>query len=659
MPVKRRPHPRTPPPAPPPAAGSWRAVALILVVGALTFANSLAAPFLYDDAAAVVENTSIQSPALLTSLLHPPRGGAPTAGRPLANFSFALNWAIGGAEPRGYHAVNVALHLACALLLFAIVRRTLVAPGFSDVRLPVAQGLSPARPGSPEGRRYETGLRDEATGVALVCALIWMVHPLQSEVADYVSARTESLMALFFLLTLYCGIRAHGARTPAAWQIGSVIACALGVMCKESMAVVLPVVALYDRTFWYASWRDTWRARWPLYLGLAATWVELAWLASGGPRGSSAGWSPDPGLVTPVTTWVYLLNQAVVIVHYLRLAIWPIGMVLDYGVPRALTLTEVAPQLAVVALLGVVTLVALARAPAAGFLGAWFFVTLAPSSSVVPIHTEVAAERRMYLASMALVVLAVVAVYRWVVRRNGAPLGGRRASTALAAAAVVVGALAALTVARNAEYASPLTMWRTVVERWPNGRARWALAEQLKAAGRGDEVLPLLRAAADEYPDAHLGIGQELFAQQKYAEAVEELDTFVRRRPMHINVIDAHAMAGRALAAQGKVDEAIARFRLILTLVPRNAAAHGRLGDLYFARQRFADAVPEYAAFLSARPREAGPWTNYAISLSETGRIDEAVRAFERALALDPASASVQRNLAAARELARRPPPQP
>jgi tetratricopeptide (TPR) repeat protein len=602
----------------PPPGGRWRAAALILIVGALTYANSLSAPFIFDDDAVVVENATIQSPSLVSSLLNTPHGGAPTAGRPLANLSFAVSYAIGGLDVRAYHAFNVGLHLICALLLFAILRRTLARSG-----------------------------EQSADAVALVCSLVWMVHPLQSEVVDYISARTESLMALFFLLTLYCSIRAHDARTQAVWQVGAVTACALGTLCKESMAAALPMVILYDRTFLFSSWRQTARSRWPLYLGLAGTWVELAWLVSSVPRGSSAGWSPDPGLVTPVTPWVYLLNQAVMIVRYLRLTFWPSAMVLDYGVPRALTLVQVVPQMAVVSLLGLLTLVALVRAPAIGFLGAWFFVTLAPSSSIVPIHTEAGSERRMYLASIAIVVLIVVLVHRGIERRVRASSDrGRTAKVLLATALAVVAGLAAATIARNAEYASPLTMWRTVVDRWPNGRARWALATQLKAAGRTDEVLPLLREAVADFPDAHRGVGEELFAEKKYSEAVDELDTFVRMRPMHVNVLDAHELAGRALAAQGKADEAVARFRLLLKMVPTYAAAHGRLGDVYFQQQRFAEAAPEYAAFLAARVGEAGPWTNYGISLFETGRGDDAVKAFARAAALEPRSVSAHRNLA-------------
>ena len=620
MPAKRRRKAQPHHPSRPPRSGVIRAAALIIVVGSLTFANSLSAPFIYDDDAVIAENATIRSPSLATRLLTTPRGGAPTAGRPFANFSFALNYAIGGRDVRGYHVVNIAVHLTCALLLFGIIRRTLARSG-------------------------ERG----PDAIALVCALVWMVHPLQSEAVDYLSARTESLMALFFLLTLYCAIRAREASAPAGWQTGAVVACALGAACKESMAVALPVVVLYDRIFFFASSKEALRSRWPLYAGLAATWLELGWLMSTTPRGSSAGWSPNPGLVAPVTPWVYLLNQAVMIVHYLRLALWPSGMVLDYGIPRNLTLAQVAPQMAIVAMLGLLTIVALWRAPAAGFLGAWFFVTLAPSSSVLPIHTEVGAERRMYLASMAIVVFLVVAIHRWAGRAPSAPAAGSRPGKFLIGTTIaIVAALAATTFARTAEYASPLTMWRTVVDRWPNGRARWALATELKAAGRADEVLPVLREAVTDYPEAHLGIGEELFAQKQYVEAVDELDTFVRLRPLHVNVIDAHEFAGRALAAQGKVDEAIGRFRLILKMVPTYAAAHGRLADLYFQHQRFAEAAEEYPLFLAARRSEAGPWTNYAISLVETGRGDQAVKAFERAVALEPRSGHARRNLAKA-----------
>ena len=103
------------------------------------------------------------------------------------------------------------------------------------------------------------------------------------------------------------------------------------------------------------------------------------------------------GFSTGVSGWSYALNQCDMLAHYLRLAIWPRSLVLLYGEPRPLTLFAVWPSAVLIALLLGLTVLALVTRPMLGFLGAWFFVTLAPTSSVVPIATEVGAERRMYL----------------------------------------------------------------------------------------------------------------------------------------------------------------------------------------------------------------------------------------------------------------------
>jgi protein O-mannosyl-transferase len=168
------------------------------------------------------------------------------------------------------------------------------------------------------------------------------------------------------------------------------------------------MVVMYDRVFIFKSMKDAIRARWRLYGGLAVTWGVLGLLLASGPRIHSAGFSAG------VSPWTYLLNQTVMMVRYLRLAVWPDSLVVNYGWPLPLTLADVLPQaLMVVALLGA-TIAALIRRPPLGFLGASFFITLSPTSSVVPIATEVGAERRMYLPLIPLVVLAVVGgVYVW------------------------------------------------------------------------------------------------------------------------------------------------------------------------------------------------------------------------------------------------------
>ena len=192
---------------------------------------------------------------------------SPVAGRPLANATLAFNYALGGLEVAGYHVVNILLHVSCALLAFGVVRRTLELPSVRE------RQLGPATP------------------IAFATTLLWAVHPLNSEVVNYVSQRTESLVALFLLATLYCGIRAAGPAAARRWQTRAWVLCALGMACKELMALAPVMVALYDRTFLFASWREAWRAREGLYIKLAAAWLLLGALMATGARSSSVGFS--------------------------------------------------------------------------------------------------------------------------------------------------------------------------------------------------------------------------------------------------------------------------------------------------------------------------------------------------------------------------------
>jgi protein O-mannosyl-transferase len=365
------------------SAGLWWRAGLLALAGLLTYWNSFSGPFVLDDVGSIVENRHIREWWRLGGLLMPERE-LPVAGRPLVNVSFAINYALGGLDVRGYHAWNVAVHIGCALLVFGIVRRTL-------------------RLGS-----LDAWLGGRSLDLAFAIALLWALHPLNTEAVDYVTQRTETMMGLFYLLTMYASVRAARSASWKGWPIVAVASCVAGMACKESMVTAPAMLVLYDRVFIFKSMKDAIRARWRLYGGLAASWVVLALLLVSGPRIHSAGFSAG------VSPWTYLLNQTVMMVRYLRLAVWPNSLVVNYGWPLPLTLADVVPQaLMVVALLGA-TIAALIRRPPLGFLGASFFITLAPTSSVVPIATEVGAERRMYLPLIPLVVLAVVGgVYVW------------------------------------------------------------------------------------------------------------------------------------------------------------------------------------------------------------------------------------------------------
>jgi protein O-mannosyl-transferase len=601
-------------------AVSWRA-AVVAVVATLTYWNSLSAPFVGDDRLSVLENQQIRNLWPLGPVLIPGRE-LPTAGRPLVNLSLAINYAIGGLDVRGYHVWNVAVHVGCALILFGIVRRTL--------ELPCLRAIWGER----------------ARDVALAASLVWMLHPLNTEAVDYITQRTESMMALCFLLTLYASIRALDGRRGRAWSLASVLSCAAGMACKESMVAAPLVVVLYDRIFRYRSLGEAVRQRGPFYTALAAMWLELIALLWSGPRIHSAGFSTD------VSPWTYLLNQSMMIVRYLRLAVCPSSLVINYGPPVPATLASVAPYAVVVlALLGA-SATALVFRPKLGFPLAWFFITLAPTTTIVPIATEVGAERRMYLPLMALVVLAVVcagAIWDQVKRRWPALASNRAARLAGAAAlAFVALPLAAGTIARNREYASGLTLARTTLERWPTSVAQYMVGSELIASGRPEEALPYLRSALPGYPRARYTLGAELFREGKLDQAIEELQMFTHERPLLLEAVSAREMMGRAFALQEQWPQAVEQFSLLLQMTPTDLEAQLLLADALLAEQHYDEAIVHYSQYLRVRPADAEALTNLGIASHALGRLDDAVAAFRQTTVLNPASASAHENLATA-----------
>jgi protein O-mannosyl-transferase len=585
----------------PPARGArraWWPFALILLAGVLAYSNSLRAPFVFDDRSTVLDNQTIEH--FDAGVFNPPHE-TPVAGRPVANLSFALSYALGGRDVFAYHAVNLAIHLLCGLVIFAIF-----------VRAPF--------PGD-EARR----------GIGLAVALIWIVHPLNTDAVDYISERTESLMALFYLTTVYCAIRAYSAHRRGAWEAAAIVSCTLGMATKESMVTAPIAVLLLDRVFLFESFRRAWRTRARLYLGLAATWIVLAALAATSPRGLSAGFSaPD------AAPWTYLLNQAVMIVRYLRLAVWPRDLVLYYGWPLPLGLSSVLPQAVLLLALLVLSAAALWKYPRAGVFAVLFFLTLAPTSSIVPIATEVGAERRMYLPLIAMATLAVLAARRVVPARRMriALLGG---VTLL----LMIG-----TLQRNQEYQSSLRLAETSFERWPTPASHSMLGTELAAAGRLAEAEQHLRAAAPSYPPARYYLATVLEARGQRREAIREFTAFIASQPPQLDqVYEARTHLAADLIQDGRADGAIEQYRAVIDTHPRDAGTMVRLGGLLMKAGRAAEAVSVFRKAVDVSPDDPTAVTGLGVALATTGDVEGSIPLFRRALELDPANEHARMNL--------------
>lgn len=570
---------RAAPVAPQARRRPWLPPVLIAAAGVLAFASGLDGAFVFDDVGNIVDTTRIRD--LWASFSGP---------RPVVGFSLGLNYALGGLETGGYHVFNITVHVLAALALFGVVRRTLA-------RIDRPAYVAPA-----------------ASSLALSAALLWVVHPLQTQSVTYVIQRSEAMMGLCYLLTLYAFIRAVTASRGWPWYVASIAACAVGMGCKEVMVTAPFMVLLYDAVFIGGSIVTAVRRRWVIHAGLFATWGVL--IVNGVLRVFSTTADTEVGFGVHELTWLdYARTQPEVILHYLGLAFWPGRLCLDDLWPVQEQWGVFAVTAGVLGLLALATLVLLLRRRRVGYLGAWFFVVLAPTSSFVPIR-DLAFEHRMYLplAAIALaVVLGADALARFAARRREIPDRSRRLAS-IVAVVLVTGALAVRTARRNRDYASPLRTWQAVVDLRPeNDRAQQNLGSALLTERRIDEAEPHFRRAVELNPDN----------------------------------ANAHVNLGTIAAQRGAFDEAVVQYEAAIRAAPENAAAHNNLGSLYARRGDMDRAYERYAEAVRLEP-------GYVQARFSLGRIRErrgdrlgALREYNAILAIDPAHEGARQRAAA------------
>ena len=600
---------KTPVPPPAPRVATWPqtvlAATLMAAVVVATYHGALRAPFVFDDITSIPENPSIRSLWPLWGPLTPPAAATTMGGRPLANLSLAVNYALSGTEPWSYHAFNIAVHVLAGLALLGVVRRTLCLP--------------------PLRERFGR----DALPLALAASLLWALHPLQTESVTYVVQRVESLVGLLYLLCLYCFIRSAESARPLGWRVATLAACLAGMGTKEVMVTAPVMILLYDRTFLAGSFLAAWRKRRGLYVSLALTWIPLLLLVAGTgwSRGGSAGFGSAPASA-------YWLTQFEAVARYMGLSLWPRPLVFDYGTHLLHGLWAALPYALVVIPVLAATLIALKVRPVLGFLGAWFFLILAPSSAV-PVATQPMAGHRMYLPLAAVTTALVAGAYA---------LAGRRSFVALGAAALGLGWLSS---SRNQVYSNPITLWGDTASKQPgNARAHNNLGLALFRAGRDEEAIAHYRISLGIEPGdqgTHSNLGNALDRVGRTREAITEYQAALRIQP---DFAPALYNLAKALYHEGRTAEAIGAYQAVIKIQPDYADAYNGLGDaLEGAPGRDSEAIDCYRRALRLKPDFAQAHYALGVALSKEGRPLEAASEYEEALRLEPDFAEASNNL--------------
>jgi len=391
---------------------------LIALVGILAYSNSLSNAFIFDDLNYIIRNGLIHNPWDWISLIRV------NPHRVLTTWTFALNYAMAGLDPRLYHAVNILIHVACAWLV-----------------------------------RWLVMLLSDNPEFGLWSALLFVSHPLQSMAVDQITQRYAEMGAFFYLLSLalYCKGRLFSS---SGFIVASILAASLGIFCRETV-ITLPLAVMLCETF-FINKRSSYSLsipRWfvmAAFLGLGLGVLAIYSFNIGNVLGVHIPSESHEGEV--ITSSAYFLTQFRVILIYLRLMFWPWRLNFDYDMHLSYHLTDpwVLAGVYVVIVLLYFAYVCRKNYPYVSFAIGWFFITLLVESSIIPID-YVIAEYRLYLPLFGFC-LGVVAVLNKL-------LSNLKLFRAVMTSVVVIFTI--MTWQRNMVYKDDLTLWTDTVTKSP------------------------------------------------------------------------------------------------------------------------------------------------------------------------------------------------
>jgi len=591
----------------PPGSGVTRTrllVAVMLLAGALAYANGMTGAFVWDDRSVVVENTRAHGLSHLPELLG--FGDARFGFRMMRDLSYALDYTVGGLNPLVYHLSNLLYHLLTVFLVWALARRL----GFGGA-------------------------------AAFWAGLLFAVHPAHTDAVTYISGRRDVLSTAFYLGSVLAFARYRDGNRPG-WLAGAAALGALGAMAKE-MAATLPLAwVLYDAWRLAEGGRITAGARaalarhWRLYgLGALAAAAFLAYEIFGqgltlheGPIGDRWG--------------VHAMTMTVILAHALKMLLFPVKLLIDYQhyfVPVAGP--GEARFLVAAAVLAVAVAAAwrfLARRRAAAFAAHWVWITYLPVMQIIP-HPERFAEHYLYLPSVGAALLAGAGIAGLAAR----PGAAGRAAVALGAAAMVV--LGARTVERNRDFAGEIPVFEAEYKLNPRAARVWNnLALAYAEAGERERGIDLLQDVLPKSRDPMLVINLTalLGEEGRWREALPWLMDAYGRDPADPRVLE---KLGEAFYRMGQMQDARRAWEELLAVRPGSVAAFMGLANVARSEGNPREAADYYRAVTVRTPDAVGAWNGLGVALQAQGDRAGARDAFRRVLELDPEDGDAWNNL--------------
>ncbi len=608
--------------------------ALLVILCILAYINSFHVPFQFDDVYNIAEKPYVRNIWLFFDASSADWFSSDHGFRmrTVGYFTFALNYLVGGNDVVGYHIGNLLIHCLNGLLVYSLVVWSFRGPVLAH-----------------------SSLRDSSKSIALFSALLFALHPVQTQAVTYIVQRLTSLATGFYLLGLVSYVKSRlvylersSLGKAAPWYGLSLLSAALAMKTKE-IAFTLPVViALYEFLFFRGKARNRVLLLVPLVLTMGI--IPFGLIGAHESAGELLGdVSRSMRVDSPLTRWEYLLTETRVVVTYLRLLVLPFGQNLDYDYPifRSFLNIEVILSFLLLAFLAGagIRLVFRDRKTLSGarfvsFGIFWFFITLSVESSVIPI-TDVIFEHRLYLPSVGFWIAVTTALF-WGTQRIGKSLLRR---ILLVGLSVVVLLFSGATYARNRVWGSEVNLWEDVVRKSPEkARGYNSLGFALRKRGRLAEAIEEYREAIrlkQDYALAHHNLAYAYFASHAYDKAVEQYGRAIRLQP---DFAEAHNGLGIVYGEMGLMEKAIEQYRIAIRLKPDSANAYTNLGNAYWRLEDVDGAFEQYQMAIRIRPDFPEPFNNLGVIYATRGHPDKAVEYFETAVRLSPANPEYRRN---------------
>jgi len=617
----------------------------------LIYSNTLNSPFIFDDIRNIQKNPQIRIDSLSKdSIAH---GGLESlaSNRPVAKFSFALNYYFHQYDVGGYHLVNIFVHIMTGLLLFLFMKATLNLPSLRS-----------------ESRAFQW--------IPLITALIWLIHPLHTQSVTYIVQRMNAMATMFYLLAFlfYIKGRLTSGRRKKLVLFGSCILAGILALGSKEIAVTLPFFIFLYEWYFFQDLSLSWLRRHFLKFVVA-----LIILAMGVFLTMRSGLLEQVWMnykvynFTPVER---VLTEFRVVIFYVSLLLFPhpsrLNLDHDFSISHSLfdPITTIISLGIILGVIGFAFYMA-KKDRLLSFCILWFFGNLVIESSVIGL--EIIYEHRTYLPSLFAVLLVVTLIYR--------VLNPQWLRVAMLCIVVVM--FSQWTYQRNKVWGDDLTLWADSTKKSPNkARPRVNLGVALTDRGRTEEAVDHFSKALEFMPnhaEAHNNLGAALADLGRTREAIEHYSQALKVKPdytdarnnigvalasigkvkeaaNHFSELlrmspddgDLHYNLANALASQGKVEEAIKHYNEALLIRPEDQEVHFNLGRALTRKRKYNEAIKHYAEAVRIDPNYAQAHNNLGVALANAGKLEEATTHYSKALRINPDYAEANNNMGVA-----------